>query len=81
MPNDLPILADADSSTATPPGTRCRSLLSKGLYINHGLPAGQEVAGEGNFWCGKTQTIFGPDRALCDRDECTGAVGRACFDE
>ncbi|MDX1969873.1 MAG: hypothetical protein SFV23_22055 [Planctomycetaceae bacterium] len=58
---------------------RCRSLLSKGLYINHGLPPGKEVAGDGNFWCGKTQTIFGPDQQICDRDECTNA-NRACFE-
>ena len=44
-------------------GARCRSLLSKGLYINAGLPPGEEAAGDGNFWCGKTQTIFAPTTA------------------
>ena len=41
--------------------TRCRQLLSKGLYTNAGMPPGEKATGDGNFWCGKTQTIFGPD--------------------
>jgi hypothetical protein len=62
-----------------PTATRCRSLLSKGLYINHGLPPGKEVAGDGNFWCGKTQTTFGPDDRLCDGQECRDAT-RSCYE-
>ena len=58
---------------------RCRSLLSKGLYINAGLPKGKEVAGEGNFWCGKTQRIFGPDKQLCDDEHCRNAA-RTCYE-
>lgn len=61
-------------------GVRCRSLLSKGLYINAGLPPGEEAAGEGNFWCGKTQTIFGPDEELCDADHCTNPA-RSCYEK
>lgn len=49
---------------------RCRFLYSKGLFTNAGLPPGEEVTGEGNFWCAKTQTIMGPDRQLCDREYC-----------
>jgi hypothetical protein len=49
---------------------RCRFLLSKGLYINAGLPPGEEVTGEGNYWCAKTQTVMGPDRQLCDPEFC-----------
>ncbi|GIX04176.1 MAG: hypothetical protein KatS3mg114_0045 [Planctomycetaceae bacterium] len=57
---------------------RCRHLLSKGMYINHGLPPGQEVAGEGNFWCGRTQTIYGPDDRLCDPEYCRDHT-RSCY--
>ena len=60
-------------------GTRCRNLLSKGMYINHGLPKGKEVAGDGNFWCGRTQSIYGPDDKICDVDRCTNAT-RSCFE-
>jgi hypothetical protein len=61
-------------------GTRCRNLLSKGLYINAVLPKGQEAAGDGNFWCGKTQTVFGPDKGLCDGEHCTDAEHRTCYE-
>lgn len=62
------------------PGQRCRSLLSKGLYINAGFPKGKEVTGDGNFWCGKTQKIYGPDDRICDGDRCTDRT-RSCFEE
>ncbi len=62
------------------PGPRCLSLLSKGLYINAGLPKGKEVTGDGNFWCGKTQKIYGPDDRICDGDRCTDAT-RSCYEE
>ncbi|MAG94143.1 MAG: hypothetical protein CMJ48_10380 [Planctomycetaceae bacterium] len=58
---------------------RCASLLSKGLYINAGLPPGEEVAGDGNFWCGKTLTIFGPDEQLCDCEHCVDPA-RTCYE-
>ena len=58
---------------------RCRSLLSKGLYCNAGLPPGEKVTGDGDFWCGKTQTIFGPDDGLCDGDHCTTST-RSCYE-
>ncbi len=58
---------------------RCRQLLSKGLYINHGLPPGEEAAGDGNFWCGRTQGVYGPDDQLCDADFCTNPT-RGCYD-
>ncbi len=61
-------------------GQRCRELLSKGLYINAGLPAGEEAAGDGNFWCGKTQTIYGPDDRLCNGEECTDST-RSCYEQ
>ena len=59
--------------------TRCLNLLSKGMFINHGLPKGKEVSGEGNFWCGKTQKIYGPDDKLCDAERCTNAT-RSCYE-
>jgi len=60
-------------------GERCRQLLSKGLYINHGLPPGQEAAGDGNFWCGRNQTTFGPDNQICDGESCRNTV-RSCYE-
>jgi len=60
-------------------GERCRHLLSKGLYINAGLPPGEEAAGDGNFWCMHTQTIFGPDDDLCDGEHCTNP-SRGCYE-
>ena len=63
-----------------PSSPRCGSLLSKGLYINHGLPKGKEVTGDGNFWCGKTQKVYGPDDRICDGDRCTDAT-RSCYEE
>lgn len=59
---------------------RCRNLLSKGMFINFGLPHGEEAAGDGNFWCGKTQTILGPDRKLCDDEHCRDAT-RSCYEK
>jgi len=70
MPLELHVLNHPD---------RCRSLLSKGLYINAGLPPGQEATGDGNYWCAKTQTIYGPDRSICDRDECLDR-SRGCYE-
>ena len=70
MSQELPVLQNA---------ARCRSLLSKGLYINAGLPPGQEAVGDGNFWCGKTQTIFGPDTNLCDDEHCRDP-SRTCYE-
>ena len=63
-----------------PSSPRCSSLLSKGLYINAGLAKGKEVTGDGNFWCGKTQKIYGPDDRICDGDRCTDAT-RSCYEE
>ena len=57
---------------------QCRHLLSKGLYLNQEtLPGDQQ--GDGNYWCGKTQTVFGPDNQLCDREDCLKS-GRSCYE-
>ena len=60
-------------------GERCRFLLSKGLYINRGLPPGEEAAGDGHFWCAHTQTMYGPDRRICDGDQCRNTA-RTCYE-
>lgn len=60
-------------------GERCRQLLSKGLYINHGLPPGKEAAGDGNFWCGRNQKTFGPDDRICDGESCRDTT-RSCYE-
>lgn len=60
-------------------GVRCRHLLSKGLYINAGLPPGEEATGDGDFWCAHTQTIYGPDEALCDLESCCHPT-RSCYE-
>jgi hypothetical protein len=58
---------------------RCRFLLSKGLFINAGMPSGEEASGDGNFWCGKTQRVTGPDRELCDPEFCLNR-DRGCYE-
>ncbi|REJ73682.1 MAG: hypothetical protein DWQ34_23580 [Planctomycetota bacterium] len=57
---------------------RCRHLESKGMYINIGMPAGEEAAGDGYVWCARTQGKFGPDNGLCNPDECCRGE-RTCF--
>jgi hypothetical protein len=57
---------------------RCQHLLSKGLYINAGCTPGQEITGDGNFWCGKTLRIYGPDDQMCDGEGCLDS-GRDCY--
>jgi hypothetical protein len=61
-----------------PPTERCRHLLSKGMYINVGLPVDQHVTGDGNVWCGRSQTVFGPDQSICDVDVCSDR-NRRCY--
>ncbi len=70
MPEDLHIHKN---------GERCRYLLSKGLYLNAGLPPGEEVTGDGYFWCGRNQSQRGPDNHVCDLDVCCNAA-RRCYE-
>jgi hypothetical protein len=64
----------------TPPvGERCLSLRCKGMYLNHGLGQTELVAGDGNFWCGKTQRVFGPDDQFVGDGECRH-TGRSCYE-
>lgn len=58
---------------------RCQCLYSKGLFINAGIKPGEEVTGDGNFWCAKTQTIMGPDRQLCGAEYCLNSA-RSCYE-
>ena len=43
------------------------------------LEPGEEVTGDGNFWCAKTQTIMGPDRQICGSEYCLDQ-GRRCYE-
>ena len=70
MADDLKVLTNS---------VRCRHLLSKGLYINAGLPPGEKAVGDGNFWCAHTQGIYGPDDQLCNGEECIHAA-RSCYE-
>lgn len=70
MSEELPVL---------PEGERCASLLCKGMYTNVGQAPGTRVAGDGNFWCGKTQTIIGPDRNFVSDGDCRH-TGRSCYE-
>jgi len=73
--------ADSDTSTVDrcdlPP--RCTHLWSTGLFMNAGLPPGQEVIGDGDFWCSLTQTVLGPDGRYCDGDKCRDS-SRTCYE-
>lgn len=60
-------------------GERCRHLLSKGLYLNAGLPKEEYATGDGNFWCSNTQTIWGPDKGFCSGEDCTDTT-RSCYE-
>ena len=71
MSQELPLLQET--------GVRCKNLMSKGLFINAGLPKDQRVVGDGYFWCLKTQASLGPDRELCGGEYCTDAT-RTCYE-
>ena len=60
-------------------GERCRSLRCKGMYLNYGLAEADRVAGDGHFWCAKTQRIFGPDDQYVGDGQCRDD-GRSCFE-
>jgi len=60
-------------------GVRCRHLLSKGLYLNAGLPDDGNRIGDGNFWCANTQETYGPDKGFCNGEDCT-ITTRTCYE-
>ena len=74
MTEKLNILADQQQQ-----GERCRNLLCKGMFLNYGLAEHERVTGDGNFWCGKTQGIYGPDDQLVGDGECRH-TGRGCYE-
>ncbi len=70
----------ADELNVLHPHKRCRHLLSKAMFVNAGLPPGEEAVGEdGNYWCGRNQTVYGPDDELCDADSCLDP-SRRCYE-
>jgi hypothetical protein len=60
-------------------GERCRSLRCKGMFLNGGLGVTEHESGDGNFWCNRTQRIFGPDDQLVSDDLCRH-TGRSCYE-
>ena len=79
--NDINLRQLAETAVEQPveQGERCRSLRCKGMYLNFGLGETERVAGDGNFWCSKTQRIFGPDGELVGDGVCRHS-GRSCFE-
>ena len=77
---NLRVLAEKSPEAEIPPSERCRSLRCKGMYLNYGLGENERVAGDGNFWCAKTQRIFGPDDQLVGDGVCRH-TGRSCYEE
>jgi len=69
----------ADELNVIQTGERCRNLLSKGLYINHGLPPGEEAVGDGHFWCALNQSTYGPDDQICSGETCCDTT-RSCYE-
>ncbi len=58
---------------------RCRHLLSKGMFVNAGVPDDERADDEGYFWCGATHREFGPDNEFCDDDLCRDPA-RRCYE-
>jgi hypothetical protein len=72
--NDMNVIQPAEAQ-----GERCLSLRCKGMYLNAGLPESERVAGDGHFWCAKTQRIFGPDDQLVGDGMCRHSA-RSCYE-
>ncbi len=65
----------------TIPTRRCRHITSKGLRIygdDYRTPESEE-ARTNDFWCQKTDSVLGPDRALVVLSRCT--PDRGCYEE
>ncbi len=80
--NDLEFLrqlAEPQPQSGAVQGERCQSLRCKGMYLNQGLAEHERVAGDGHFWCSKTQRIYGPDDQLVGDGHCRHA-GRSCYE-
>jgi hypothetical protein len=75
----LKIYEGSTPQAPIPATERCRSLRSKGVYINAGLAPSEHITGDGYFWCAKTQRIFGPDDQLVAEGNCRH-TGRPCYE-
>ena len=64
------------------PGVHCLSLRHKGMYVSYEPDPDPDVYNElfnsGSYWCGQTQTSFGPDGQPVRPDICQGE--RICCD-
>jgi hypothetical protein len=58
---------------------RCRFLLSKGMYVNANIEDDEHLVGDGHFWCGRNQRIYGPDEQLCGDEYCRNP-SRSCYE-
>ncbi len=62
------------------PAERCRHITSKGLRIfgdDYRTPENED-ARTNDFWCQKTQTVLGPDKALVVLSRCNAS--RGCYE-
>jgi hypothetical protein len=60
-------------------GPRCRSLRSKGMFIEVEPDPSIPNMHDGFFWCRHTLNCLGPDGAVADARRCQ--PGRPCFEE
>jgi len=76
--NEMHILQPAEQPVAQA-GERCRSLRCNGMYLQGSLGDSDHISGDGNFWCSRTQRIFGPDDQLVGDGVCRHP-GRSCYE-
>ncbi len=76
--NELNVLQPAEQPVEQP-GERCRSLRCNGMYLEGRLGDAAQGSGDGNFWCNKTQRIYGPDDQLVGDGVCRHS-GRSCYE-
>jgi hypothetical protein len=76
----LKIIENSPAEAPVPATERCRSLRSKGMYINAGLAPSEHITGDGYFWCAKTQRCFGPDEQFVGDGNCRH-TGRSCYED
>ena len=69
----------SDELNVIPSADRCRHLLYKGLFVNAGLETERAEPEDGNFWCARNQTTYGPDDRLCNARACRNPA-RRCYE-
>ena len=59
----------------------CIDLRSKRMYVTGDFESREEAEAEGacQFWCNRTQHVFGPDSQSVDRRTCI--AGRDCYSD